>query len=200
MKFLNFINNPRLKICWYFLKPYPHYIFGITILTFASSFFDGINVLILFSILNSAVGINADAGGIAKIITFILNFFPIKDKLISSCLLLIFSVIFKNGFGYLQSIVSSVAGFKVWQDIQEKMFSKCISADYQYFLDHKQGEIIYRVYNAPASLGGLLNLLPQALAEGFKFLAVGFVLVGISPYASISIIIIGMLFYYLTKY
>ncbi|OGC08505.1 hypothetical protein A2230_08295 [candidate division WOR-1 bacterium RIFOXYA2_FULL_36_21] len=200
MKFLNFINNPRLKICWYFLKPYPHYIFGITILTFASSFFDGINVLILFSILNSAVGINADAGGIAKIITFILNFFPIKDKLISSCLLLIFSVIFKNGFGYLQSIVSSVAGFKVWQDIQEKVFVKCISADYQYFLDHKQGEIIYRVYSAPSSLGSILTYLPQALSEFAKLLAVGFILIGISPYASGAIILVGVLYYYLTKY
>ncbi|MBU0686383.1 MAG: ABC transporter ATP-binding protein/permease [Candidatus Margulisbacteria bacterium] len=195
--------NSRFKFVWYFLKPYPFDVIGITILSIVSALFDGMNVFVLFSILNSVMGIGAESGlggGLINLTDFMVKFIPVKDKIIAACLLLIISVVLRNIFSYIQKIYSAYAGFKIWKDIQEKMFVKCISADYQYLLDHKHGELIYRIFTAPASLGAMLKTIPQVLAEFAKLVVVGCVLIGISPYASGAIILVGIFYYYFTKY
>ncbi|MDD5593349.1 MAG: ABC transporter ATP-binding protein [Candidatus Margulisbacteria bacterium] len=193
----------RTRIIWSFVKPYPHYVVAVTVLSFMTSFFDAVNVVVLFSILNSVVGAKTGegfGGGITHSIDRLIGILPVKDTVIAACLMLIISIILKNIFSYLQKAVSARASFRIWQDVQRQLFRKLITADYQYFLDHKLGEIVYRVYSAPASLGALLTLMPQALAELAKLLAVGAILLEMSPYASGAILLIGALFYYFTKY
>src|SRR3989339_627118 len=203
MNLLKRYKNSRLMYVGYFIKPYPYYIVGITILSFVSAVFDGINVLLLFSILNKMMEVGGQSsldGGVLLKINSLVSYIPVKDSFIAACLLLLISVVLRNAFIYFQSVASSYAGYKIWQDVQEKVYLKSISADYQYFLNHKQGEIVYRIDSAPGALGALLMYIPKAFVEFTKLLAVGSVLIGISPFASGAIVLVGVGYYYFTKY
>ena len=197
------LKNSRLRIIWYFLKPYPHYLIGIVALSFANAFFEAINVLFIFSLLSTLMNVGAVGnlgGGVLKAVNMVVGILPIKDPLVAAASLLIASVILRNVFGYLQKVYSAYAGYKIWKNAQEKLFSKCISADYQYFLDHKHGELVYRILSAPGSLGVILKVVPQSLVEFARMLSIGTILIGLSPYASLIIISVGVSYYYFTKY
>ncbi|MFC1511506.1 ABC transporter ATP-binding protein [Candidatus Margulisiibacteriota bacterium] len=198
----NYYRHSRFKYIWYFIKAYPHLMIGILALSISSALFDGMNILFLFSILNSAMGVAAEnsmGSGLLKFTNSILRFVPIKDAFVGACVLLMISVLLRNTFLYFQKIFSSYAGYKIWEDFQQKVYVKSISADYQYFLDHKQGEIIFRIDTAPGVLGGVLKIIPDFIVEFVRLLTLGTILVGISAYASGAIIVIGLGYYYLTK-
>jgi ABC-type multidrug transport system fused ATPase/permease subunit len=194
----------KLKIIAYFIRPYPHYLIGIVALTLLYALFEGLGIVFFFSILSS-VFVTADVGqavslGVFNHIIKIVNIIPVTDKFIAASMLLLLSVYLKNIFEYSQRALSAYAGYKIWEGMQKKVFWKIITADYQYYLDHKQGEIIYRTLTVPCVIGSLFNLLPQAIAEGAKVLAISTILFSISFPATIAVIILGLGYYYFARY
>jgi len=80
------------------------------------------------------------------------------------------------------------------------MFDKCINSDYQFFIDHKQGELLYKITTAPVFISQLLDILSFVLIEIILMVSVFSLLLSMSWKATILIIIGGISYYYLTKY
>ena len=191
----------QLKTIIFFVRNYKRYVFGVFLLSFLFAVFEGLNVAVLFPIISSALNNDAMTGGesgIIHLLNKIIGVIPVKDMFIAACIFIIVVVVLKNIFRYLYMILSAFASYKIWDDIQKRLFLKYISADYRYFLDHKQGEIVYRVYNAPASLGGILKLIPQFLTETLKICVIGVILFSMSLPISLGLVAVGGLFYFLT--
>jgi ABC-type multidrug transport system fused ATPase/permease subunit len=189
-----------MTILWYFLKPYPKLTVAIVFLSFMTSFFDGFNVVLLFSILNTMMlNLGAKTSVVGGKIGFILKIIPLNDPFIAACLLLMLSILLKNLSSYSMSVLSAQGGAKIWYNAQKNIFLKCIYADYSYFLNHKHGEIVYRGFNVPASIDSLLVYIPQILTEVLKIIIIGAVLVNISPYVCVVLVLIGTAYYYFTK-
>lgn len=192
----------RLETLLFFIKGYKKYIFGVSIFSILFAIFEGLNVAILFpiisSVINSDVGSNMNGGRVIQILNSIIRIIPIKDMFIATCIFLIVIVILKNIFRYLCMVMSAFASYRIWEDIQNKLFSKYINADYEYFLNHKQGEMVYRLYNAPASAGGTLKLIPQLLTEALKVFIIGVMLFSMSFSVTCGIVVIAAIFYIFT--
>jgi len=195
MKFKN------LKTIWFFVKNYKRYMFGILVLSILYAFFEGLNIVVLFPIISSVIegGVKAGEGSsIIGMLNKLIEIMPIKDIFIAACVFVIIIVIFKSIFRYSYMVLSAFASYKIWDDFQKRLFSKYINADYRYFLDHKQGEIIYRLYTAPAGVGGILKLVPQLLTEILKILVIGVILFSMSLPVTCGVIIIAGVFYFFT--
>jgi ABC-type multidrug transport system fused ATPase/permease subunit len=136
---------------------------------------------------------------IMQMLNRLIGIIPISDTFIAACIFVIIIVVCKNIFRYLYMVLSSFASYRIWEDVQKKLFSKYINADYRYFLDHKQGEIVYRVYSAPGAAGGILMLMPQLLTEIMKILVISAILFSMSFSVTCGVIIVAGLFYFFTR-
>ena len=191
-----------LSTILFFIKNYKRYIFGVLILSFLYALFEGLNIVILFPIISSVIEGGVKAGETSSIITVlnkVIEAMPIKDVFIAACVFVIIVVILKSIFRYSYMVLSVFASYKIWDNVQKRLFVKYINADYRYFLDHKQGEIVYRLYNAPASVGNILKLIPQLLTEVLKILVIGVLLFSMSVPVTCGVAIIAGIFYLFTK-
>jgi len=196
------MKSRHLKTILFFVKDYKRYIFGIFIFSLLFAIFEGLNVAVLFPIISSVIneGVKAGEGSrIIQILNILIETVPVKDAFIAACIFVVIVVVLKNIFRYLYMVLSSFASYRVWDDVQKGLFSKYINADYRFFLDHKQGEIVYRIYTAPGSVGGILRLIPQLLTEILKILIIVAILFSISFPVTCVVIAIGGIFYFFTR-
>ncbi len=192
----------HLKTILFFIKDYKRYILGVTIFSILFAIFEGLNIAVLFPIMSSVMKEDVAAGGssgIIRMLNALIRIIPVKDTFIAACIFVIIAVIFKNIFRYLYMVLSSFASYRIWEDVQKNLFSKYINADYRYFLDHKQGEIVYRVYSAPGTAGGILTLMPQLLTEILKILIISVILFSMSFPVTCGVIIMTGIFYFFTR-
>lgn len=192
----------QLKTILFFIKDYKRYVFGILALSLLYAVFEGLNVVVLFPIISSVIKGGVAAGGdsgIIQILNRLIKIIPVEDTFIGACIFVIIAVVLKNIFRYAYMVMGSFASYRIWSDVQKRLFSKYIRADYRYFLDHKQGEIIYRVYNAPGTAGGILKLMPQLLTEILKISVITAVLFSMSFPVTCGVIAIAGLFYFFTR-
>lgn len=186
----------------FFIKNYKRYIFGILMLSVLYAIFEGLNIAVLFPVINSVINVDVAAGSggrFIRILNTLIGIIPIKDTFIAACIFIIIIAFLKNIFRYLQTILSAYASYKIWNDVQKELFIKYINADYRYFLDHKHGEITYRLYNATSNVGGILKLIPQLLAEILKVLIIGIILFSMSFSVTCGVIVIAGIFYLFTR-
>ena len=85
-------------------------------------------------------------------------------------------------------------------DAKKNVFSKCINSDYQFFIDNKQGEILYKTSIAPDSIEAVLRILSNVVVELVLSVSIFILLFSMSWKATILIILGGVGYYYLTKY
>ena len=191
-----------LKSVIFFVKDYKRHIFGILFFSVLYAVSESLNIAILFPIINSVMGANAVSGaesGIIKFLNRLIEFIPVKDTFVAACVFIIIVVLLKNIFRYMYMVLSGYASYRIWEDVQRKLFTKYINADYRFFLDRKHGEIVYRLYNAPASTGGVLKFIPQLFAEILKVFTISVVLFSMSFHVTLGVIFIAGVFYFFTK-
>jgi len=192
----------NLKTIWFFVRGYKGYVIGVSILSVLYAFFEGMSIVVLFPIVSSVIEGGAKAGEGSSVIGMLnklIDIMPIKDIFIAACVFIIIIVILKSIFRYSYMVLSAFASYKIWDDVQKRLFAKYINADYRYFLDHKQGEIVYRLFNATARVGGILKLVPQFLTEILKILVLGVILFSMSFPVTCGVSIMAGIFYFFTK-
>lgn len=194
------MNPKQFRNILFFVKDYKRYILSVFVFSLLFAVFEGMNVAVLFPIIGSVLGEGLAGGdaGIIRVMNKLIGVVPVRDPFIAACIFMIIVVILKNIFRYLYIVLGAFGSYKIWNDVQRRLFSKFINADYGYFLDHKQGEIVYRLYSAPAVVGGILKLIPEFLSHALKILIIGAVLFSMSFPVTCGIIIIAMVFYFLT--
>ena len=188
---------------FYFIKPYPKYIVAMLALILLSAVFEGANVVVLFGLLKTILTSSSNVGVQNPIMTAVfnvINAIPVRDKIVAASIFMITVIIIKSVFTFLQQIFAHYVGYRIWYDVQKNVFAKYVNADYQYYLDHKQGELIFKAYSAPASMGGVLQYTAEALSLIVQLIAIGCVLLVISPSIAPVIFLFGGVFYFFTNF
>jgi ABC-type multidrug transport system fused ATPase/permease subunit len=159
------------------------------------------SVAVVYPLLNVAF-----SGGVVRD-NFLLTAFsrlaeliPITDTFISYCLLFIIlaglSFLFRLLFIRYRVRFSGTLVQKAQQDI----YSKFIGADYQYYIDHKQGEMIYNVMTAPVSLQTLINYATELLSQVVLSISVLVLLFSLSWQGTLVFLFMGFIYYIFTVY
>jgi ABC-type multidrug transport system fused ATPase/permease subunit len=106
-----------------------------------------------------------------------------------------FSFSFKIVYYYLSAKFLAI----IAKETKQKMFNKCINADYQYFIDNKQGEILYKISQAPNSIASVLQTLSDIFLHLFLAIAVFVMLTTMSWKLVLIVLIGGIIYFYAIK-
>ncbi len=198
-------NEPRLSDIWYFLSPYKWYLLLLFIIGLGASLLEFINVALLYPMLAISTNQNFPQDGLIFQFLLIIDnllslVLPINDQLIKICVLFIFFAIVAWFITLLYIKISSDLIARITVDFKQKVFNKIIDADYQFFVDHKQGDIIYKTQRAPGYIADILSNLTK-LSIDLMLSATAFILLISISLKGTLVLIIGGIFYYLfTRY
>jgi len=186
----------------YFIRPYPWHVAGLILLIITEAFFEGVNIVALFGLLSVALGNSVSgefsSGHMEQFIRQLLTFFPVENKLALAFFIFIAMVALKCLFDFLRRYFTCSVSAKIWHSVQYMIFQKCLYADYQFFVDAKEGEIIYRAFTAPVTMGITLQYICEFVAELVRLAIILFVLFAISFKLSVIVVIFAGLFYLMT--
>ncbi len=189
----------KLKVVWFFVEQYKlQFIFLIGLALF-SGMLEALNVGLMYPIINNILNTHGGTNAFIEFIDPFLNFIPVNDQLLklASLFIVIASVdfIFKTIYYYFSAKFSA----KIVKEAKQKMFNKCINSDYQYFIDNKQGEILFKTSLAPNSIAGVLQTLSDIFLHLFLAIAVFAMLTTMSWKLVLFVALGGVIYFYLIK-
>jgi len=156
----------------------------------------------VFPVITSVIGKDSLESG-SHIIKFIqkgISLIPVKDKFVAIFILFLGIHVCLNLFRYIYDTLTQISSFVIMRDFQKKMYKKVILSDYQYFLDNKQGELMYRTITAPGQMIRAFLVIPKIIVEIFKFLFIMLVLFTVSPRITGLILTLGVILYFSVKW
>ena len=198
-----FSHQKDSKLIWFFLKPYKVHFMVLATLAILVGILETLNVAVLYPILSCSI-LDTQAGANSnlffKVINIFTNLIPINDVLIKYCVLFIVLACLTFVIRMMYVILSVRITSKIGMANKEAVFNKSINSDYRFFIDNKQGDILFNVSNAPGHITTLLSLLTNTLVELILSLSLLIMLFSLSLIGGILVIIVGMGYYYVTKH
>lgn len=189
-----------LKTIWFFLSRYKiQFMFLITLATFVG-ILETLNIALIAPILSNSLGNQPTDNVFIKFINIFVKIIPINDTLVQYCILFIALACFVFVFKIVYFFFSVNFISKIVIDTKQNIFNKCINLDYQFFIDNKEGEILYKTSTAPNNVATLLTILSSSFVELILSVSIFALLLSLSWKGTILIIAGGIGYYYLTKY
>ena len=194
-------SRPRYAAIFYFLSRYKRLYGAILVVTLAGSVFESISVAAFFPVFAALLADSQEeTGGILGFITSIADLLPFSAPLVSASVLLITIFVIKISLNLLREVMTAYASAKVLYNVKKQTMDRYAGAHYQFFLDSKQGTLIYNVLAAPGAVAGLLLKGPQMVALLLKTLAITVVLATIFPMAALALVVLGLVYYGVIHY
>ena len=194
-------NYSPLKIIWFFFKPYKLDIALLIILCLAVGFLEALNIIAVYPILSMTFGVEVEQNNIfLSLLATIANILPIQDEFISYCIvfMLVAILAFAARFVFIKFKVSVSANMV--ESKQNEVFIKYLGADYQYFLSHKQGELIYNVAEAPARIAYLINAITSLMQTAVLVISIILLLISLSWQGAVAVLLVGTGYLFIGRY
>ncbi|MCP4610677.1 MAG: ABC transporter ATP-binding protein, partial [Planctomycetes bacterium] len=191
-----------LKTVWFFLKPYKIYLFILLGLCLIIGLLETLHMALLYPILNASL----ESGGVGdnnlffRILNDVAEIVPVDDVLVSSCILFVILTILYSASRLLYANLSPRVTAKIVREYEQEVFRKYTTADYRFFIDNRQGDLIYRGSQAPQFIGNTVIALTISAVEIILAVFVLLLLVSISWRGTIAVVLAGAGYYYFTRY
>jgi ABC-type multidrug transport system fused ATPase/permease subunit len=189
-----------LATIWFFLRPFKRQVAGLIILSSLAGGLEAATIATVYPILSVAFVAEAEQGGlILRLFSTVAGVLPIADQFISYCVLfLILALLAFVARLLLINFRVKFAAHLVRRN-QNQVFDKFVKADYQYFIDHRQGELVYNAASAPYSLAILVNSVTDLIAQVLLSITIVLVLLSLSLPGTAAVVVIGVGYYYFTR-
>lgn len=192
--------SSRLRIIWFFFRQYKLQVIALLILSLLVGGLEAATVAVVYPILSAAFAKGLGEGNIVlSLFKGVADMLPVADEFIAYCLLFMFFALLS--FAVKVISVRYRAKFVAWlvRSKQNEIFYKFLRADYQYFMDHKEGELIYNSMSPPSSLSGLVLASTDLIAQALLSISVFLLLLSLSWHGTIVIVVIGLIYHLLTR-
>ena len=185
----------------FFFKPYKLHVLVLLILSLLVGGLEATTVVAIYPILSTAFDTGSGQGNvILSLFATMANLLPIEDEFIAYCVLFLLIAL----LAFVVKLISINFGVKFGASLvkknQSEIFNKFIKADYQYFIDHKQGELIYNVASAPGALSSLIIAVTQLISQAILAISVLLLLFSLSWQGAVAVLVIGLGYHYFTRY
>jgi ABC-type multidrug transport system fused ATPase/permease subunit len=189
-----------LSTIWFFLKPYKLQVVALVILSLLAGALEAATIATVYPILNVAFDVGAEQGGLVlRVFGAMAGVLPITDQFIAYCVLFLILALFAFGARLMMINFRVKFAARLARRNQKAVFDRFIKADYQYFVDHRQGELIYNAGSAPGHLATLLNSLTELVAQALLSVTMILVLLSLSLPGTAAVVVIGVGYYYFTR-
>jgi len=192
----------KLKTIWFFLKPYKFYLVILFGISLAISLLETLHTALLYPILNASLerGDVGDNNFFFRILNDISEIIPIDDILIRNCAIFaVLTIVYITGRLLYLNLSPRVAA-KAVREHEQKVFHKYTTVDYRFFIDTRQGDLIYKGTQAPQNVGSLVTSVTNSSIEILLAAFMLTLLFSISWKATIAVLFIGCVYYYYSQY
>ncbi len=197
------MNGLGISTLYYFMKPYTLIYGAVLFVTLVASVFESLSLAAFFPVFTNILDETQEVGGFLGAINNLSELMPFSDPIVAASVLLICLFVLKTIFTLLREVLIAYASGKVLYDVKNRVMDRYSSAHYQYFLDTKQGTLIYNSQVAPHKVALLLLKGPQTVAHLLRVIALVVVLLFVSLYATLALAGVGILYFgaihYLSK-
>ena len=156
-----------LGIIWFFLRPYKLRLAILLCLCLLVGYLETMNIAVLYPILDASL--EGDGGLSGNPFFIILNhiaaIIPVDSVLVSYCILFILTALLVLVFRLVYINLSAKTTAKIATDYKLKVFEKFTQSDYQFFVDNRQGDLLYKAREAPEYIAHTLDFLTRSLVE-----------------------------------
>ena len=190
----------NLNVLWFFLSQYKIQFLFLILLAIFVGLLETLNIALIAPILSNSLGNQSSNNIFTNFINIFVKIIPISDTLVKYCILFIVLAVFVFLFKIVYYFFSVNFISKIVIDTKQKIFNKCINSDYQFFIDNKEGEILYKTATAPMSVAALLTILSNFFVDLILSVSIFSLLLSMSWKGTVLIIFGGIGYYYLTKY
>jgi len=191
----------KFRLLAFFLAPYKGLYVAILGVMLAGAVLDGVSLAAFFPLLSllaeSAGSIQATP---LRAIVVVGEALSISDPVVVASLLLIGVFTLKAAVALLREALLAGAASRHHYDLKNRILESYARSPYQFFLDNKQGHLIYKGLTSPARVTALLLKAPHMLTELLKIIAIGAVLISIFPIGTLIVAVLGFTYYQLIRY
>jgi len=191
-----------LKTLWPFLKPYKKSLVLLLFFAIAVGLLETATIAVLYPLLTLSLDLSAGQAGnpFLALVGSLAKIIPVNDPVIAYCILFIILVILSLLFNWLLVYFSAKTASAIVANNQQKVFDKYVNSAYQYFVDNKQGELIYNCQVAPSPLGSVVNILMRYAAEVILSISVFVLLFSISWKSSLLVIGAAVAYFFFARF
>jgi ATP-binding cassette subfamily B protein len=190
----------KLDVLWFFLKPYKKHIVVLFILALLVGGLEAVNIAAIYPILSAAFDTGAGQNNfVFSILGSLANILPVEDEFVAYCIvfLIIAVLTFAAKFAFIKFRTN--LSMELGRNNQNEIYSQYARADYQYFIDHKEGELLYNATSAPVRITSLVTSITELMAQTVLSISVLALLFSLSWQGTIVALFIGLGYYYLAR-
>ncbi len=190
-----------LKLIRFFFKPYKLQVILLLIFSLLVGGLEASTVAAVYPILSAAFAEGFGEGNIVlSLFKGAADLLPVADEFIAYCLIFLFLAILAFMVKLISIRFRVTFGARLVEKKQNEIFNKFIRADYQYFVDHKEGELIYNTGVAPGSIAGLVTSTTEFISQLILSISVLLFLFSISWQGTIAVLLMGLVYYFFSRY
>ncbi len=191
-----------MKIIWYFLKPYKLYFIFLLALGIAIGILETLHVAVLYPILNGTLDIQSGQSSsfFLTIVSRLVRIIPIDDVVVANAVMFIILTVLFFALRMVYLVLSLRVTTRIVIENMQKVFQKYIVSDYQFFVDNKQGELMYKAISAPGAISTLIEPLTKFIIEGIMSVTIFMLLFTLSWPGAVLATVIGAGYFYLARY
>ncbi len=177
---------------WFLLRPYRRLSLLILAAALATSVLESLTVAAFFPFLSALSGAPTPAARwLARLSS---------DPLQASLLLLIGLTLLKSVAVLLRDRWVAHASGAIQHNLKERLLLQYAQSPLRFFLDSRQGQLLYNLSTACARAGVLAQKIPQWVSEALKVAAILLLLFLSLPRATLLLLLIGFLYHRLTQF
>lgn len=192
----------RPRVVWYFLRRYALIYGALLGVLVVSAALESLNVAALFPFASAVLEAHAsdEDSVVLRASDRLVGIVPIEDRVIAAATVLAVVIVVKGLVTLLlESLVAYGSGTVVYET-KQRILRRYSQAPYQFFLEHRQGDLTYRISTAPQSLGLMLLLIPYSITQLLTVAFITALLATIDWRITLGMGIIGVAFYALVRY
>lgn len=198
--------NNEYKIIFWFLKPYRLRVILIFLFLFIYTILETVSIGAFYPLLNNVLSISStpmnSGGKILEFLNFIVKRLPIAEGTIAASVFLLCLVVGSTLFGFFAESFATWYRYKLFADFLNKVYHKLLNNQYRFFLEKKQGDLLYIGMNASQSVGEMLLYFPKVGVEFFRLLTLTIFLLTISLKITLTVFgfmsLFGLMIHYLS--
>lgn len=192
----------RLRTIWFFLRPYKRRLVLLLGLALIAGYLETLLMAVLFPILQASLEQPFYLAGnpFFIVISRIAGIIPVDSLLVSNCIVFILMTVLVFLVRLVYINLSAITTAKVTTDYKKKVFQRFTQFDYQFFVDNRQGDLLYKARGAPESVAAILMSLTASLAAMVLLISVLALLFTLSWKATIGVVLGGIVYAYFTRH
>lgn len=195
--------NPRPTVLiGSLIRPYRWLFAAILLTTLVTSVLEALNVAAFFPMFQSFLnpdGTGTNAGRLMELLRWVVNRIPFQDPVLAAISFLVIVTLARVGFQMLQTAMIAHASGAVQHDLKSRLMELYAGFPYAFFLENKQGQLLYNTSTASSRVGVLCQKIPQFFAEGFRVVTVGTIFLMTVPKVAPVLILLGFGYFWLTR-